>query len=499
MNPLARFLTRDFAECLQPAFPLAVERMNWSALGGADSAVLVGSAGGWACEDWILDWLRRPVIIHSSAGQPLWWGYTARIEARQGQMNAVYDLDRMANRAAVCYNRRVPELDWTGTPQRTAWAEEARSAGLYGQKERLLRLDSIEEAGALLARDSALARDAFPRAVPGAEGLDAGAQVQLRITCRGWWQTIGWRYYENQQGIEGYAQAGSLAAPLGNTSANTALGQSFQSAYGSAWLLGGVDCLVRLSSAALADNLLLTVRADNAGLPGTALAASSIAAALLRGGRWWARFQLTTPLAIADATPYWVCLSRSGALNAADYYLWSREDANPYSAGSAARFDGTTWTAQPSSDYACVTSGLVPRAERIQRLLANSAGGQFLTGLVLRSQPNGYSPLYRDGLHTCLEELRHEFDLGDSSAPTLLAQVRVDRSLEISAEPLPGSEELVIKPDGGIYDLSGQRVEEGGSVVGRRARFAAGWLGESSLIQRAEWTPAGGLRVVLGD
>jgi hypothetical protein len=48
---------------------------------------------------------------------------------------------------------------------------------------------------------------------------------------------------------------------------------------------------------------------------------------------------------------YWIVVSRTGAVDGAKYYAWQTDTTSPtYADGTAATFDGTTWTANATQD-----------------------------------------------------------------------------------------------------------------------------------------------------
>jgi hypothetical protein len=167
--------------------PLEVVRYSHKAIGGPDRAELV--ARGGELDLWqYTAWLRSPVEIVDELGDVVWWGYVAEVRIRTGYIEYGLTLDQMANRVRVEYR------DEAGDQQATAWASDMESEDAYGTKERSeqSRLERASSAAAQSERDTLLAERRFP--VPTVEAGSSG-QGEVAITCRGWWQALGWTYW----------------------------------------------------------------------------------------------------------------------------------------------------------------------------------------------------------------------------------------------------------------------------------------------------------------
>lgn len=498
------FLNKMDGSLLQPALDLRVDRMTWSGEGGPQQAQL---SAVLPCEPlqaqypgWVFDLLRCGVKIYDSAAQPVWWGYLARIEVIHDGVVVHADLDWLANRVAVQYWQRQPELEWQGEKTFTAWAENAHSIAQFGVKERIYFLNSLLEEQAAAARDAWLAALSQPenkaRSLP-ANRASAEDRIQVRLVCRGWWETIGWRYAQLFTGYEGFVRAAASAQTLGRTTNSDALvAQGFQTTYGP-WDCGEVAVKLRINGAC-SDGLQASLCADSSGSPNTAapLAVASVPGSAVSGGLRWVRFIFPTPASLQANVPYWIVLQRSGTLSLSNYYVLMRDDSDPYPAGMLKIWNGTSWSGPVGglADINFYVVGYKSRLERIHELAAAELGGQFLNGVRLQSEPAGFTFLWRDGVRTCLEELGELLEAGDASGRRLLAEVCDDRSLLVRAMPGEDEVEYSIGLDGVIRSLFGEEAGLALPIAGRRALFAPGWLDKSVLIWKTEWTPEGGLR-----
>lgn len=127
---------------------------------------------------------------------------------------------------------------------------------------------------------------------------------------------------------------------LGDATANTRQAQRL-------YLAGAIDhaevTLAKVGSPS--DNATLEVQSDSAGAPsGAVLATLGIAGSGLSTTAGWVSF---APLvaALTPGTPYWLVLSRSGAVDAANYYKVGLTAANTYYDGGVAAHNGTSWGA----------------------------------------------------------------------------------------------------------------------------------------------------------
>lgn len=485
---------------------LRLEKLSWCAEGGPHQADLSAEipiqASGGGLPAGLTALLGCAVRIFNAAAEPVWWGYLARIEVQLGSLTADLDLGRLANRVAVQYWQRQAEVEWQGEKTYTDWAEDSHSINQYGVKERVLFLNSMLEEEALAARDAWLAASSQPEVRVGnqpASPSPGADRIRLRLTCRGWWETIGWRYAHLFDGYEGFAHPAQTIQYFGRYVNDAMYAQSFQTGYGP-WRCGEV--LVKLRQIGLcSDGVTASICADASGIPDTSapLASQTVPASAINGGLRWIRFALPSPPLIQANTPYWLVLQRSGALNPSQYYTLMREDSNPYPGGHLINWNGSSWVsvAGGNADVNFYLVGCKPRSERIEELVSADLGGQFLNGLRLQAAVEGNTLLWRDGTLTCLEELRKLLQAGDTGGRRLLAEVCADRSLLIRGEPGEGEEEYVIALDGTIRERGGAELNPAFPAAGRRALLAPGWLDRSVLIWKAEWTPKTGLRAVL--
>lgn len=176
-----------------PGLHFLPRNFTWTAVGGPELAEI--AVAGRLLDLWqVLDWLRCPVELRNPLQQPVWWGYVEAVSIAVGAVTVGVSLESMHNRLAVLYSYVEPGTQTVGTRQTTEWAQDDHAVSQYGVKEFVASVDGATPAQAENTRDILLAQHKFP--IPIVEMSD-GDRVETRIICRGWWDTLRWRYYAN--------------------------------------------------------------------------------------------------------------------------------------------------------------------------------------------------------------------------------------------------------------------------------------------------------------
>lgn len=196
-----------------PGLAVLPKRYRWSALGGPVLAEI--EVTGRPLDLWrLVGWLRYGVEIRNPLQRPVWWGYVAEIAVQVGAIQVGVSLDTLYNRVAVVYSYVEPGSQTVGTRQTTAWAQDDASVAEYGVKEHRASVDGATAAQAENTRDILLAQHRLPLPVPDVAGSD---KLRATLTCRGWWETLRWRYYANgaTNSVETTAQIAAIVAAVG--------------------------------------------------------------------------------------------------------------------------------------------------------------------------------------------------------------------------------------------------------------------------------------------
>lgn len=185
------FWKRNFASLLTALqLNYKVSNYSWSVMGGPKKAEI--RAQGAELDLWELaEYARQPVIIYSDKGDAVWWGFVAEMRIDIGAWSIGVNIDTMSNYIGVAYE---DDADG-GLPKITAWTEATDSTAEYGRKELLISSSGSNSTHALAARDKFLAEKKYPIPVINPRGK---GENQATLFCRGWFDTLAWRYYKNE-------------------------------------------------------------------------------------------------------------------------------------------------------------------------------------------------------------------------------------------------------------------------------------------------------------
>lgn len=467
--PNLLFSNRDFSTWpQQPAAAWTVDRLSWSAMGGPRQAwASCRRLSSSTVEPWV-DLLRRPVEIAGEGGL-LWWGYVASVELRSGAGSFCYTLDRFANTVRYAY------IDPDGVTQVCA-TSDPDSIARYGVKEAFVNLElaNSPRAGAV-ARAILQSRNTIHGPW---SARSPGPDEQVLLGMRGWWDTLGWRYFV-------YSGQGNAQAPerwLQNASAN--IGSSATLVKGEQVLLDAnldypcwnpvelefMACLV----GAPGDKLRLAVHAvDASNLPsGSPLDQVDVTVTGTAMAPY--RVVLNQSAQVTPGLPFALVFSRSGSPNSSNYYKiglyepGSSPPVYPYKF-----WNGSTWAARsPASAALLRVYGAAETSGLVQFYAAKSEGGQFLEGVRVLDRSGISSSSYRNQVYTYRDEIEELLGAGSASGRRMLAEVTPGRLLCIRQAPDPGALDLLIDPTGRLLDRSGLPVS-GPQAAGRWARFSA--------------------------
>jgi hypothetical protein len=195
-----------------------------------------------------------------------------------------------------------------------------------------LKVDGIWQARAIpsaisLSNASLLARglyQIYARDSAGATVLEAGGEL-LVFDC---------------------LTASNTSESLRSAAAQTKLAQSFQVT--TAGLLDAIEAQLR-KIASPTGYEWFTIEADSGGAPsGTPLGTSEkidVSTLQTTAGAAFQTVRFPTPVSLATGTTYWLVLQGDFTISGVNYTDWVGSTTNVYASGSAARYDGSTWSA----------------------------------------------------------------------------------------------------------------------------------------------------------
>lgn len=424
------FKRRDFTDPeAQPEAKILVGSYSWHAIGGPERAELPASGDPRALWE-LLEWLRAPVEIVDERDESVWWGYVAEAKVSIGAIQCGVSVDGMYNRIAVAYSNVTPGAETAGTRATTVWAQDDDSVSIYGKRELLGTLADALQAVAEGKRDALL--EAFKWPAPTLKVASGQGNLSASLLCRGWWETLGWVYYDQAAGLEQHTTTG--AQETVGTSAQQRLGQSFSLVADTSWNAYAVHVYARKVGSPT-DAFKVAVHANDGSAPGSELCSGTVDAANLGASFQEVAVTLSPgTVTLEYGTTYWIVISRTGSLSGSNYYQVTIDDAAGYDRGALYVYNGATWTARsPAADLTFQVTGTWETTRQLEELVG--AAGQFLIGVdVIDASGNRSSP-YRSGDTTALQVAQELLEAGVEGGRRLLVEVTRDRRLRIYEEP----------------------------------------------------------------
>ncbi len=501
---VAWFDGRDFSSQAQPAgVAFNVLRHRWTAVGGPDLAEI--RAEGSEPAIWALvDLLRRPVRIMTEFGEPVWWGYVERVEIGAGGLVYRLDLEEMQNRVRVWFRPTLPNNDYALPAVPTAWADDGVSQSYYGVKELQRFTAENTAAGAAALRDTALACTRYPRRSLATDDLWRGEPAAARLVCKGWWHTTAWRHFEQPAGLVQLALPGGTSLTAMGNNLYQQLLHTFTTLAGTvSWPARRV--YLRIGRYGAPSDSLLVNLLDSAN---NLLATSSLLGSGI-GKPGWCEFSLNTAVTLSPATLYKLQVMRSGPQDGANFYRVEMDTS--YQGDLTLYWTGSTWANfSPPQSLLFKVTGEEDTAVQLGRMLAASAGGQFLPAQDLPASSGNILPMWREGKKTAREEIESLLELG-AGGMRYLAAVGQDRRLSVYPQPAAGALDYGLRRDGSLIDPAGASLRPGfvaagvwvrgvditpvelvGPQVVDPARVFVESMEWDNLLGRRQITPAGG-------
>lgn len=205
-----------------------------------------------------LRWLGYYVKIKNKYHQTVWFGKVTQATINLGGLQIGKSLDEMSNRIAVAYSYN----DSGGVSARgtTDWTDDTESQDKFGIKELLQSDGDMDATQAESQRDKAI--DALGKPITTISiSQDGGGDGDVggTLTCKGLWQLLSWRIYNQLGGVERYDVSGNFEHLLGWGMASNVIGfeqgqDRFHDLYGRLKDLRKDDQIVTSGAANAANN-----------------------------------------------------------------------------------------------------------------------------------------------------------------------------------------------------------------------------------------------------
>ncbi len=487
------FRARGFADCAQPVGRgFAVESCSWAAEGGPREAVLtamIPQSGNRTDLAQLISLIGCPVELWTAAGGKAWWGLAWEVELQDGAARVVISLDDMTNRVQVAYGDLQPESLGAGKRNTTGWVDDIYSQTLLGVKESQLDLSLATQSQAEAWRAAELLKRSKLQVRAGFGVANALTRITLR--CRGWWETMAWRYYNSPAGmIQNVVTEPQILQDCGYTGFEQ-IAQSFTVPAGG-WKPDVVWLSMRKMGAP-AFGIWVNIHADNAGVPGAQISGSLgyLSSSLSINNPGWVPVYTYLPPVLQSGLTYWFVMLDGGVKTGSRYYRVLMDQASAYGGGSVKYWNGAAWVVYGGYDMQFRIAGTMETTEQIRAAAAVGFGGQFLSGVMVNQASGIFTNPYRAGDRTALDEIRQHLKAGTSGGVELLGMISAERRLVVSAKPEASTAFYKVGKDGVIRLSGGQTAPPGVSLAGVWAVLDAPWAsiagGNRVYLDAVEW------------
>jgi hypothetical protein len=355
-------------------------------------------------------------------------------------------LDKMANSVAVAYSFVAAGTQAVGGRKTTAWSTDTTSQGVYGTKEYLSSASGLTDAAAEAQRDVILALRKYPQASATQTGGNSPATVT--IECRGWWETLDWKYYPAgfPTGPSYAVTAGSTTQNIGQTGTYLMLTQTFEPGTipfkpTSVWFY--------VSKTVSAPTSPITVYIQRVRTVGgltqiTTMFTGSIPAASVGTSIGWVEcVAVTSKTMVTQAGDTYRILVYGNAALGATYYTFGVNEALGYTSGSLRLHTTKNLLASLTAGSARATDAdllfqIDADTSVYPDLLAAAAigSGEFITGYDLESPTATAMSAYQDGDSTLRQLAEAMMLVGGASGRRLLSTIDINRFCRMYEEPV---------------------------------------------------------------
>lgn len=447
MTYSVHLLSRDFSQILNVVETITAQTLSWSCLGGPDEAILQAPTSILNFKDW-KEFLGHPVEIFNETGHPVWWGYINRIRQPFEPFTLQCGLDPMANSVAVRYT------DLLGDEHTTPWASDALSVSRFGIKQKIIDVVHAGEPLALQKRDLLLSQLAWPSdeiASSNKPITDSNhfANLPVFLDCKGWFETLSWKYYPGQTGIIGNTVSQNGSIPIGSDTSHAGAAQRFLATSNM------TIATVKLRASYTGSppyTLAISIRTDAGGVPSSQnLARAEIPRSALASGSYkWAEAPLTVPVSLQAGQRYWVLVFPLNATYDSNHWLLALDESCSFN-DIFIYMDNLVWVSPvPNAHMLFQVAGLSETTTQLNEVYA--VGNQFLTALVNRDPSGVQTPLYHKHDTDCKTAFLDLLALGNSSLTPYMAFVDRNRTLSVLPQP-PKQAQFQLDSHGRLTDL----------------------------------------------
>lgn len=179
---------------------LSAKKYSFNVIGGPKMAT-IQVEGGRADLLGLFAYLRCPLTVYDST-DAVWWGYVESVDVTIGALQKGQTLKDMANKVDMIYTLQTGNVDYggAGTQQTTGYLADATSVSDFGAFEYRKRLGNLSACAASAKQEQELTNRKRPMPTIDVNPSGAPDVYFATLTCKGWWESLTFRYYDNSSG-----------------------------------------------------------------------------------------------------------------------------------------------------------------------------------------------------------------------------------------------------------------------------------------------------------
>jgi len=436
-----------------------VNAMSWNIYGGPKDATATIYSPNRNTLYSFISTLGLDVEMWSDLASPVWWGFINEVSYRYQNIEIGYSLDDMTNAVQVWYTDVQTNQYTAGTQQRTPWQENADSIGFYGRKELIDNVTGMDVTSATQRAVNILNKKVRPQGVFHSADATESASVSLRM--KGHFYKLNWRLalipagvgvtHGNITGIAAQSFGSSASSPyIMQTVTMTGFSNRVLYVYVPIWKTGTPTDNVTLGIYAVDTNHLPT------GSP--LVSASKSGSSLGATANAWDFFSISSGHELASGTEYALRFSRSGAVDASNYYNIGVNPALTYSDGIFRIWNGSSWVARsPDADmlFTFRVDSLIETSQQIAdivRMFSPLSGTKILDASGIKQHS------FRKGDKYAMSEIIGLLDSGDVNGNLYTAIVDKDKLLRLAIAPPSTALNYYIDGSGNLYPTGSGKI-----------------------------------------
>lgn len=472
-----------------------VERMDWALPGGCQQAFISTQLQRNDQLDLRLleKCLAKSLTIQQATGELMWDGWVDKISLSCGHLRFVWDLRHHHNRVLARYPSVSANLDPYHQWVYGSWQQDEQLLQDWGAKEQLHTLEYGNPASAQQAASQQLSRSV--KMISSHLLKEAENTPSLEISARGWWQRLDWTLDGEEDGLLAHIKGGKNKLPFGLPD-NQKVAQKFQT--GNNAFPAGQICFRLVSLGSPVDEVRVRICSDQADIPGTTLASTSLPAYQLQVGWQWHTWQMEAPITLAANSPYWLVVERSGSLNLENSYMLESDEGLGYPQEVCKRWNGSAWT-RLNENLRFAVLAVSESSRLIQEVGNQLVAGGVLRGVQIWQESGVYLARWRAPEKTRQQRLEGWLQLGCQTGQPYSAVVNSGRILELFTLPRMEGFPLFLTDSGRLRSPAGVTLPSPLELLGRQLNLQIGLQSTSQVLNGLKWTIEDGLFPLLSE